>query len=177
MSELLAIDPSIVSVGPALFRDERLVACGRITDPHPPSGRAARALSMAERVVQWLCEHTTSSEITLVVEWQQVYRATKSKGDPNDLIGMGFVSGAIAGLLSTPVAVLEYTPAEWIGQLPKSTRHREAFTSPRGRLIMSRLSPAERALVPRYHDSVDAVGLGLHALGRLILHLYPGCTE
>jgi hypothetical protein len=179
--ELLALDPSINSSGVALFRDGALVACGRITDPHPSDGIGARALAMAELVRDWFSDENdlganwrvfNPSRVTLVVEWQQVYRAGRSKGDPNDLLGMGFVSGAVAGLLQ-PAAVLAYKPDEWcklpkyLDRTTKRIRHRDAFVTPRGLRIMSRLSDAERELVPQYHDAVDAAGLGLHALGRL----------
>lgn len=134
---------------------------------------------MAEQVCNWHWDISPWNEAparpVLVVEWQQVYRASRAKGDPNDLLGMGFVSGAVAGLLQ-PAELVGYLPAEWC-RLKKSTKHREAFTSPRGLRIMSRLSPAEKALVPRFHDSVDAVGLGLHHLGRLApRRIFPGAT-
>jgi hypothetical protein len=177
MNELLALDPSIVSCGVALFRDGVLADCARIVDKQPPMDRGMRALSMAEAIYDWACRRVASlPPPTLVIEWQQVYRAGKSKGDPNDLLGMGFVAGAVAGLLQ-PAAVLAYKPDEWC-KLPKSKKHSEAFTSARGARIMGKLELAERALVPRYHDAVDAVGLGLHALGRLApRRVYPGCTE
>ena len=77
-------------------------------------------------------------------------------------------------------AILTPTPAEWIGQLSKvcpacrgkakkkcSECRGSAWETPRGRRIRSRLTPAELALVPDQNDAIDAVGLGLYALGRL----------
>ncbi len=167
MVEVLALDPSISSAGVALSRDGVLVAAGRITGVEGHHLPALRAYVMALGIEEWCAKHGVRAGIsTLVSEWPQVYRAGKSKGDPNDLLGMGAVVGAVAALLR-PEKIVTYTPAEWIGNLPKSTRHSEAFTSARGRRIMGRLSEAERAVVPRYHDAVDAVGLGLFYLGRL----------
>jgi hypothetical protein len=45
--------------------------------------------------------------------------------------------------------------------------HNSAWGTPRGRRIWSRLSEAERALCPDQNDAIDAVGIGLWALGRL----------
>lgn len=42
-----------------------------------------------------------------------------------------------------------------------------AWGTPRGRFIHSRLTPDEIALVPDQNDAIDAVGIGLWALGRL----------
>lgn len=42
-----------------------------------------------------------------------------------------------------------------------------AWGTPRGRRIWSKLSPAEQQLCPDQNDAIDAVGIGLWALGRL----------
>jgi hypothetical protein len=92
--------------------------------------------------------------------------------------------------------VLSPTPVEWTGQVPKVCPacngkktepaafrfnakspkrvkrvciecHNSAWGTPRGRRIWLRLTEAERALCPDQNDAIDAVGLGLHALGRL----------
>lgn len=169
MTEVLALDPSISSAGVALARDGTLVAAERIVGI-AEGDVASRALYMAHAIRRWWIAKLDTDEIyrsiTLVTEWPQVYRAGKSKGDPNDLLGMAAVVGAVAGLLR-PAEIVSYTPREWIGSLPKSTRHSEAFTSARGVRIMAALARAERALVPRYHDAVDAVGVLLKYLGRL----------
>lgn len=119
-----------------------------------------------------------------------------SKGDPNQLVGIAGVAANLTGMLSTYyyIDVASPTPAEWIGQLPKvcpvckgrKTAKRtdgkkgrgskivicaacdsSAWGTPRGRRIRSRLTPAELALVPDQNDAIDAVGIGLWALGRL----------
>lgn len=109
----------------------------------------------------------------IVAEWPQVYRASRSKGNPNDLIGLAGIIGSLAGRLDVPVRT--YTPAEWIGQCPKATTG-DALESPRGRRVWGALDDTERAAVVVSHDSVDAVGIGLHHLDRLVRRLYPGST-
>lgn len=162
---LLAVDPSVRSPGAAIFCDSVLVAVARI-----PCKRASdvsdgqRWLDVATQIRAWVGARQITS---FIFEKPQIYTAFKSKGDPNDLIGLAGIGAALAGMLG--VSVLSPTPAEWIGQLPKSTRG-SALDSPRSQRIVSRLSPAELALVPDQHDAIDAVGLGLWALGRLKPH-------
>ena len=111
----------------------------------------------------------------LVIEWPQVYRAGKSKGDPADLLPLVGVGMCLAGLLH-PGAIKSPTPAEWIGQLPKSTTG-DPWASARGQRIGSRLSDVERGRVVPSHDAVDAVGIGLYCLGRLERRrVFPGAT-
>ena len=65
--------------------------------------------------------------------------------------------------------VIAYTPHEWIGTLPKATTVKGAKTSERAKRIKSRLSGSELDIwaAAKYHDEIDAIGLGLKALGRL----------
>lgn len=172
-ADLLAVDPSIVSPGVALFRDGVLHAVARIRVPHfPRLNVAERSLATADAIAE-ICTSWGGQPNTVAFEWPQIYTAAKSKGDPNDLIAMAAVDGALTAVLhlacimrGVQLRVLCYKPAEWIGQLPKATRGK-ASASPRAQRIYSRLTPAELALVPDQHDAIDSVGIGLHALGRL----------
>jgi hypothetical protein len=111
----------------------------------------------------------------LVVEWPQWYATGKTKGDPNDL---AYLAGIATGLaVAFPgAAVRSPVPRTWIGGLPKATSG-DPWASPRGARVASRLSDAERALVPDSHDAIDAVGLGLWACGRFDRRrVYSGAT-
>lgn len=159
---LLAIDPSVRSPGVALFdtRTNLLVLAARVKVPKSPFPMmaAARAIHF------WLNARTV---FQLVFEMPQIYRASKSKGDPNDLISLAGVAMAVAGLCDlSPSEISAPTPAEWIGNIPKFTTG-DVKSSPRAQRILSRLSPDELQAVPNQHDAIDAVGLGLHRLGRL----------
>lgn len=174
MSDLLAIDPSIESTGVALFRDGRLIAAAHI---HPRTvdgmSMAQRALAMADAVVGWVIG--AKGKITAVAhEWPQIYTGSKSRANPNNLIGMAVVDGAIDCALAfiavqrgEQLELRSFLPAEWAGQLPKDTRKGKYWKSPRGTRIKSRLTDVEWAVAPDQHDAGDAIGIGLHALGRL----------
>ncbi len=185
---LLALDPGMCSPGVALFSANKLVAAGRVAVPvlKTPYEDGARWLYVAREIVQWfdLQRHPAQPWCEEVIfEKPQWYPQSKSKVDPNSLVGIAGVASVVVGILSTRVAtpiVFSPTPREWIGQVSKVCLtckgkakkkcvdcHGSAWETPRGRLIRSRLSPAELALVPDQNDAIDAVGLGLFRLGRL----------
>lgn len=121
---------------------------------------------MAFNVAVWTGERAA----ILVVEWPRVYasriRAGEAKGDPNDLLALAGVVSAIAAHWEKRGSVFSYVPSEWKGQIPKDIC---------GARIMNRLSVAEGSLITavkpasKRHNTIDAVGLGLHHLGRGVL--------
>lgn len=177
MTILLALDPSIRAPGAALFRDGVLVACRAFEIRESRADVLHRARSAAAAVAAWAGGVLGAARVgEVATEWPQVYAPGKGRGDPADLVPMAAVCGALAALYPA-AAVRAYLPGEWC-RLPKSRSHAEAHTSVRGARILSRLSPEERALVPRSHDAVDAAGVGLHHLGRLgALRVYPGAVD
>lgn len=180
---LLTVDPSIRSAGVALFADGRLYGCTKLRGIDTAVNVVSRCRAMAQAIAAFVDGHPD----VVAVEWPRVlpYGAKGATGQPNDLFGLAGVCAAVAALY--PTAQMEsYLPDEW-QPAPKVSAERkrrglgpidsEAFTSPRGLRIMSRLADDERALVPRSHDAVDAVGIGLYALGRLApRRIYPGAT-
>lgn len=165
---VLALDPGLRNPAAAFFRAGVLVSASRVRVPSTlhalPVGERCR--QVAHLVAEWalVASEGSMGELTLVTEWPRVYRAGRSKGDPADLIPLAGVGMCLAGLLDCPV--VSPTPAEWIGQLPKSLSG-DPTASARGLRIWSRLSVEERGRVVLSHDAVDAVGIGLHHLGRL----------
>lgn len=175
MSTLLALDPSIRSAGVAIFHVGECVAAARIQVAASKVPPAERCLAMVRQIVAWCAPWRISAVVT---EWPQIYRASKSEGDPNDLTGLAGVGMGVIGRLSehVPFSVKSPTPAEWAGALPKSTRG-DPWASARGLRIAKRLSATERARVPDSHDALDAVGLGLWACGRFErIRVFPGAT-
>lgn len=180
----IVVDPSVRSAGVAYFRGGRLTAVAGIK-LLSVAERAEKCVSMTHKIVAWARGYVGANPVRVVVEWPQVYRTAKSKGDPNDLLGLAGVCVGVASALNA-VQVVSYTPAEW-EPAPKVSDERkrkklgpidsEAFTSPRGLRVMSRLTDGERIIVPLSHDAVDAIGIGLHDLHRLDrVRVFPGAT-
>lgn len=197
----LALDPGLLHPAVALFRDGLLVAASRVRVKKEWAslnvGERCRLIGKA--IYGWVLDQRINMEAlaiaadaeqegrmqeaarirqieglsALVVEWPQVYTASKSKGNPNQLVPLAGICMAVAGLLDVPTTA--YLPSEWAKQCPKATTG-DPLASPRGRKVWGRLSEQERACVVVSHDSIDAAGLGLYYLGRLSNKLYPGST-
>lgn len=164
---LLSIDPGLRGCGVALWAHragpvlELFVAGYAPTDEnmsdHPWYGGVSG-------VRNFLTNHTyLASDITdLAIELPQVYVQSKLKGDPNDLIMLAGLVGALAQEI--PGTVKLYRPVDWKGSTPKDVMR------PR---IEKRLSPLEMSCVkwPKSAklqlDVVDGIGIGLKHLSRL----------
>lgn len=199
---ILAVDPGLRHPAAALFRHGRLRAASRVkvlTAWHKLDV-AERCRLIGGAIQDWACAEGLDMDamvrayeleaacdfiraralrqergVTQVVfEKPQVYRAGRSKGDPNDLLPLFGVGSAISARLD--VETVSYTPAAWISQI-KKTETGDPLKSPRGRIIWGSLSKDERDRVVLSHDALDAAGLGLHHLGRLSTRVYPDiCT-
>jgi hypothetical protein len=183
---ILALDPGLNSPGIAIFREGVLLRADRAnTSEHASLPDGERWLRVARVLAAFAAKYTGGTNaLTVIFERPQWYQRGKSKGDPNQLVGIAGVAANLTGILSCRyhVSVSSPTPAEWIGQLPKTCRacgankkkcpecRGSAWETPRGRFIRKRLSESELALVPDQNDAIDAVGLGLFALGRLKPH-------
>jgi hypothetical protein len=103
-----------------------------------------------------------------VIELPQIYRGALMKGDPNDLVKVAVQVGRFAERLEETCRkdVELVKPATWKGQIPKDVHHRRA----RARLLAEEVRVLERVLlgVPaaKQHNVLDAVALGLYAVGR-----------
>ncbi len=98
----------------------------------------------------------------LVIELPQIYLASRSKGNPNDLIRLAFEAGRIAGLFNTHETI---SPRSWKGTIKKEVMLRR---------IVSRLTDAELTMLKalklppsKEKEVIDAIGIGLHMLKRL----------
>lgn len=186
VGDLLALDPSFVKPGVALFRGGKLIAAERVKiDPDYKSMPfAERCGRVASDIIRWGIAHKMRPR-TYAYELPQFYseRDGKTVGDPNDLRGLIAIGAEIAGTLRLAMAgydislvVHSPTPAEWAGQIPKATTG-DPWASPRGVRVKSRLSPAELLAVVPSHDAIDAVGIGLFIQGRFSpKHIYPGAV-
>ncbi len=167
---LLAVDPGIVRAGFALFGSQRLIKAGtvRVSDEGNVLERAARMARAIKKCVG-------RTKVELVVEWPQVYQrvAGKTKGDPNSLLPLAAVCGALATSIDDVRIV---RPFEWKGQVPKKTR---GGANPIKLRVERRLTDSELAAIPpkMAHDGYDAIGIGLWALGRFDGRVLPGASS
>ncbi len=153
---LLSLDPGLVATGWARF-SPRLTSCGLV------AGGSGSVENRAQRITAAL---PFAGITDLVVELPQVYLARRSKGDPNDLINLAFLVGALglaSRLLDNHIRLVK--PREWKGTIPK--RKIDDYLIHRRNLAA--LRPGERRVYERglatvaaglRHNISDAVGLG-----------------
>lgn len=192
MSDVLALDPSITRVGLALYRDEELITSTTVKGTLGTKADVlARVLQISLDTARWLMEVECRPDV-LVAEWPQIYTRDKSKGDPNDSVPLAGVCGCLAGIirlhpclrtLRGELECVSYLPGEWAGRVPKDETVKGCKSSPRALKIVSRLTPAERVVwdAIKYHDAIDAVGIGLKYLGRFerqrVFHQVPAADQ
>jgi hypothetical protein len=166
---VLSIDPGLRKPAAAVWIDGRLRAASRVSVPskvHQITDIGERSAVVAELLVAWAREHALPSTFVDVVvyEFPQVYTRAKSKGDPNDLLPLVAVGQHVAARVA-PARIVTFKPADWAKQTAKAESG-DPLLSQRGRLVTACLLSAELAALVPSHDSVDAVGLGLHYLDR-----------
>ncbi len=165
---LLAIDPSVRSTGVAIFLGGKLYRSAVIKNytKYGSNCQGTRALDMALEIRDWTTKQQVviEYEFDLVYEWPQIYTLSKSKGDPNSLL-LTVAPAVVLSGLGDFNRVITPTPSEWAGQTKKVTTG-DPWKSQRAQMVYRRLDETERSLVPKSHDAIDAVGLGLWALGR-----------
>lgn len=161
LDRILAVDPSLTCTGWAEFQGCELVRCGII-----PTRSGAPLFQRIQAPAAILGSRDVPPYL-LVIEWPQIYTRTKSKGDPNDLLPVAAVAGAIISSVGA-LTVRMPKPSDWKGQVPKDVHNAR---------VLKRLTPGERARfdaarLPKSlaNNAIDAVGLGLWALGRMGNH-------
>lgn len=156
---VLSCDPGLRGSGVGVFEDGKLVRAAYVKSPEriergPPAWRA-----MAHAVSGWV---GTDSIDTLVLEVPQVYRAGQQKGDPDDILQLAGVDGAVVGMIWSS-SVKWYLPREWKGQVEKSimVRRIEKLLTP------EEVSVIEACPASLRHNIIDGIGLGLFYLKRM----------
>ena len=165
---VVAVDPGLNRSGVAVFSGGRLVEVTTVSRTSGPSlPLPERVRVMADAITEFV--YPIGSRVSLAIEFPQIYQrgAGKSKGNPNSLTPLA----ALAGLLMASFASTAfYLPSEWKGQLTKQASHAR---------IKERLTASETGRVPPRlaHDGWDAIGIGLHYLGRFERRrVFPGAT-
>lgn len=144
---LVSIDPGKRHIGWALWIDGALGSCGVLRFEQLAQLRVYLDVVLKPQ--------------RIVCEVPQVYRASQSKGDPNDLIDLALTAGVCLASASDATAV---RPRAW-----KGTTDGDVFEG-RIRKRMEGNGPFAWGLndVPKslQHNAVDAVGLGLWCIDR-----------
>lgn len=160
MSTLIAIDPGLRGCGVARFGSADLVRplmeAQYVRNPlafgNGPSAWAVMAGEIVRRFQR---------PDVLVLERPRVYPGVRNE-DPNDLLELAGILGAIAAHWESVPELAVYYPAEWKGQVPKKVMTQR---------ILKHLRPGESDRIvtagAKDHNTIDAVGLGLFHLGRM----------
>lgn len=160
---MLSVDPGIRGCGVALWESaaKRLVSCAYVKNPALTGEGPVEAARMAGAIYTLNAKNDVSF---LALEWPQVYRVGKQKGDNNDLLPLAGVQAALVALF--PLAgVGVVRPHAWKGQVPKDVMCNRVV----GRLVGPEVTVFRKCGVAKSleHNVIDALGIGLHALHRL----------
>jgi len=153
---ILSIDPGVKHAGVAYWMEHSGLYYLELAYLATLAGTPTLARSVSE--MPQACELGHVQYIThVVVELPQVYSRDKSKGDPNDLIKVAAVAGAISkGVFAEARSFV--LPAEWKGAAPKDVTEARC----RSYLMDSELVkidlPKAKSL---QHNVWDAIGIGL----------------
>lgn len=154
----ISIDPGVNEIGIASWSGTELAGAALIK-------KNGDWLSLVRDATIWVLDWAMDVNI-VVIEKPQVYRQHLLKGDPNDLISLAIVVGAIANDFKREwpsVYVEMLLPREWKGQTPKkvSVERTQCALTPRETRKVE--LPKAKSL---HHNVWDAVGIGLHWTGR-----------
>jgi hypothetical protein len=165
---LLAIDPGLHTCGAAVFdttSSNDLVWAGLIknrvdANPLNPTYHSMLWRGMVDAVDAEM--HVLGyAPDRMAVELPQVYVASRSKGDPNDLI---MLTGVVGGLVHWFSGMsFCYLPREWKGSVPKEIMNAR---------VLKHLSDDEQSKIQKtpktlIHNVYDGIGVGMRHLGRL----------
>lgn len=155
MIRTLAVDPGIRGCGVSFFLDESLHFAVYVKNTYVSGNGPAEARAVAQAVAQWPAD-------VLVLEYPRIYPGPRQRGDPNDLLPLAGVVCALAALYPR-AQIVRYFPRDWKGTVDPDVMIRR---------VQGRLTPEETARVvlpcqSLQHNTWDAVGIGLKAVGRL----------
>lgn len=181
----LAIDPGLRELGAAEFEGDALHRIGVLVNPNRRGRDVPAWAAMGD-----LVKSRFPSTDELVIE-MMVVRAGRRDVDPDDLMQLVGIAGVLVGLYA-PIPARVVRPEDWKGRVKKRIHHQrivgalnpnerrliERFMEERAdtvsgfRTLQGYLDAARRCRGNDYpndpiHNAIDAVGIGLHARGRL----------
>ena len=146
MSCLLAIDPGLSTLGWAFFEGGELKDCGL---------SRTVAKDLYSRIEHHRASIRRYSDLGPVVVERMAWRGKHNKGNPQDLMDLSLLAGALG--------THWLLPGEWKGSVPRDVEQQrsEAALNDYERSLLGAVRPASEA-----HNAWSAVGIGLSALGR-----------
>src|SRR5260221_1515651 len=159
---IVSIDPGLKKVAYAVWsEDGTLLSAGLVIEDYDPGMERAEKWRKIADYVDLVTGLSNIGDSYLVIEIPQIYSGNRDN-DPNDLIDLAGVVGAIVGKIVCGSVEWSPTPREWKGQLPKEISQKR---------VEERLSLEEKALIEwpiksLRHNVYDALHLGLTYLER-----------
>lgn len=159
---MITIDPNLRGCGVAVWRGAVLEVAMYVAGPS--TGRGYWVAEELASNVELAVKDSIHDVRIIVCEYPRFYGSTHQKGDPNDLIDVAVVGAAVSTKLDSLCSHIESVfPSDWKGNVKKSIMLER---------IWSKLSEEEKAVVQKTNksdreDVLDAIGIGLHKLGRL----------
>lgn len=169
MLNVIAIDPG-ASTGLAFFHNRQLQGAWCL--PHKHALRQVAQMLGLSYAVPGDSGYTAGWQVSLPVligEKPQIYAAGKSKADPNDIVTLGVKLGGYFGVAELAGArTCEVLPATWKRQIPKLVAQKriKRTLSEQEHEAIRNLAVLSDSLA---HNAYDAIGIGLHYVGRSIL--------
>ena len=167
VTSLLTIDPGLTCCGWAFWNRGVLVKCGLSRTQEVELDRRVQA--HGEEIMEEIQD--TPHPLILVIEKPEVYPQRFMKGDPNDLIDLAVVVGGIVAQVSASLDTQLILPKTWKGQVPDDVLQPRTLAKLRDLEVAAVKNPVPlgkpRTVPPSLkHNMMDAVGIGLWALGR-----------
>jgi len=163
---ILGIDPG-VNCGATLLGDNGILLVSALFRAPKGGGEADRAAALAGEIWSWAGGNGVGlGSDKLVLEWPQVYQGGKQKGDPNDLLFLAAIDGALAAKFPT-VQVIQFKPQQWKGQVPKEIMTKRILGKLRSDEEKTWKTCTQSVPSSLVHNVVDSLGIALHAAGRL----------
>jgi hypothetical protein len=166
MPNLLTIDPGIRGCGVAFFTNQHMRLAAYVKNPVKTGDDMEAILTMAYAVNEWSFGDIIHC---VVVEFPQVYGVGQQKGDQKDLLALAALDGAICSLVTSnyvAATAIRRLPREWKGQTPGDVMCQRI----EGHLSSEEMLRIQKCPASLRHNVLDAIGIGLHHLGRLPLY-------